>query len=42
MQNGPLHVFQAIGDILSQRGRASVTKRRQQSTKVTAEAEDPV
>ena len=42
MQNGPLRVFQAIGDILSQRGRASVTKHRPQSTKVRAKARDPV
>lgn len=42
MQNGPLCVFQARGDILSQRGRASMTKHRPQSTKVRAKAEGPV
>ena len=37
-----IEIFQAIGNILLQRCRASVTKHRKQSTKVRAKGIDPI
>ena len=41
-ENGLSSIFQALGDILSQRNRASMTKHRQQSTRVRAKGIDPM
>ena len=42
LENGLSSMFQALGNILSQRNRASMTKHRQQGTRVRAKGIDPV
>ena len=42
LEKGLLCIFQAIGNILLQRGRGSMTKHRQQSTKVKAKGMGPI
>ena len=42
LENGQSRIFQAIGNIILQRCRASMTKHRQQSTKVRAKGIHPM
>ena len=41
LESGLSSIFQALGNILSQRYRASMTKHKQQSTRVRAKGIDP-